>query len=127
MGVIATDSNKITFYYNSNSNVDKQTLAYVQDSLKKILTIDVSKTKVSDTQWAEIATKLNLTLADLVNKNHPDFTKNYNSDTILSEDDWIKVIQNNPDVIANAILVIEDKFYKIETPSQVRQLLGINS
>jgi len=127
MGVIATDSNKITFYYNSNSNVDKQTLAYVQDSLKKILTIDVSKTKVSDTQWAEIATKLNLTLADLVNKNHPDFTKNYNSDTVLSEDDWIKVIQNNPDVIANAILVIEDKFYKIETPSQVRQLLGTNS
>tara|TARA_R110002051_G_scaffold288826_1_gene351687 strand:+ start:320 stop:703 length:384 start_codon:yes stop_codon:yes gene_type:complete len=127
MGVIATDSNKITFYYNSNSNVDKQTLAYVQDSLKKILTIDVSKTKVSDTQWAEIATKLNLTLADLVNKNHPDFTKNYNSDTILSEDDWIKVIQNNPDVIANAILVIEYKFYKIETPSQVRQLLGTNS
>ena len=127
MGVIATDSNKITFYYNSNSNVDKQTLAYVQDSLKKILTIDVSKTKVSDTQWAEIATKLNLTLGDLVNKNHPDFTKNYNSDTVLSEDDWIKVIQNNPDVIANAILVIEDKFYKIETPSQVRQLLGTNS
>jgi len=127
MGVIATDSNKITFYYNSNSNVDKQTLAYVQDSLKKTLTIDVSKTKVSDTQWAEIATKLNLTLADLVNKNHPDFTKNYNSDTVLSEDDWIKVIQNNPDVIANAILVIEDKFYKIETPSQVRQLLGTNS
>ena len=127
MGVIATDSNKITFYYNSNSNVDKQSLAYVQDSLKKILTIDVTKTKVSDTQWAEIATKLNLTLADLVNKNHPDFTKNYNSDTILSEDDWIKVIQNNPDVIANAILVIEDKFYKIETPSQVRQLLGTNS
>lgn len=127
MGVIATDSNKITFYYNSNSKVDKQTLAYVQDSLKKILTIDVSKTKVSDTQWAEIATKLNLTLADLVNKNHPDFTKNYNSDTVLSEDDWIKVIQNNPDVIANAILVIEDKFYKIETPSQVRQLLGTNS
>ncbi|PIB32377.1 hypothetical protein BFP78_11085 [Gaetbulibacter sp. 5U11] len=127
MGVIATDSNKITFYYNSNSKVDKQTLAYVQDSLKKILTIDVSKTKVSDTQWAEIATKLNLTLADLVNKNHPDFTKNYNSDNVLSEDDWIKVIQNNPDVIANAILVIEDKFYKIETPSQVRQLLGTNS
>lgn len=127
MGVIATDSNKITFYYNSNSNVDKQTLAYVQDSLKKILTIDITKTKVSDTQWAEIATKLNLTLADLVNKNHPDFTKNYNSDTVLSEDDWIKVIQNNPDVIANAILVIEDKFYKIETPSQVRQLLGTNS
>ncbi len=127
MGVIATDSNKITFYYNSNSNVDKQSLAYVQDSLKKILTIDITKTKVSDTQWAEIATKLNLTLADLVNKNHPDFTKNYNSDTILSEDDWIKVIQNNPDVIANAILVIEDKFYKIETPSQVRQLLGTNS
>jgi len=127
MGVIATDSNKITFYYNSNSNVDKQSLAYVQDSLKKILTIDVSKTKISDTQWVEIATKLNLTLADLVNKNHPDFTKNYNSDTVLSEDDWIKVIQNNPDVIANAILVIEDKFYKIETPSQVRQLLGTNS
>ncbi|WP_028281668.1 arsenate reductase family protein [Olleya marilimosa] len=127
MGVIATDSNKITFYYNSNSNVDKQSLAYVQDSLKKILTIDITKTKVSDTQWAEIATKLNLTLADLVNKNHPDFTKNYNSDTVLSEDDWIKVIQNNPDVIANAILVIEDKFYKIETPSQVRQLLGTNS
>ena len=122
MGVIATNTNKNTFYYNSNSNVDKQTLAYIQDSVKKTLTIDISKTKVSDTQWIEIAAKLNIAVAELINKEHPDFTK-----AVLTDEDWIKVIQNNPEVLANSILVIEDKFYKIETPSQVRQLLGTNS
>ena len=127
MGVIATNTNKNTFYYNSNSNVDKQTLAYIQDSVKKTLTLDISKTKVSDTQWIEIAAKLNIAVAELINKEHPDFTKNYDNKAVLTDEDWIKVIQNNPEVLANSILVIEDKFYKIETPSQVRQLLGTNS
>ena len=126
MGVIATDSNKITFYYNSNSNVDKQTLIYIKDSLKKTLTIDISKTKVTDTQWIEIATKLDIAVAELINKEHPDFTKTYNSDIILSNQDWIKVIQSNPDVLAYSILIFEDAFYKISSPSQVNQIIGTN-
>jgi len=83
--------------------------------------------KVSDTQWIEIAAKLNIAVAELINKEHPDFTKNYDNKAVLTDEDWIKVIQNNPEVLANSILVIEDKFYKIETPSQVRQLLSTNS
>ncbi|WP_289046360.1 hypothetical protein [uncultured Olleya sp.] len=123
MGIIATNNNKTTFYYNSNSNLDKQTLAYVTDSLKKLSTIDFSKTKVADTQWIEICDKLNISVADLVNKQHPDYTNNYNSDNNLNNEDWLKVIQKSPQVVAFSILVIGDKFYKIENPSEARQYL----
>ena len=123
MGVIATNSNQITFYYNSNSSISKQALAYLQDSHKKILTIDISETKVTTTQWAEISTKLKTPAKDLINKAHPDYTKIYNSESDLSDQDWLKVIENNPEVVAFPILIVNNTFYKIDSPSLITQYL----
>ena len=68
MGIIATNKNQNILFYNSNNSIGKQCLAYTEDSKNDVLTIDVSKTKVADTQWVEICDKLNLKLEDLVNK-----------------------------------------------------------
>ena len=51
MGVISTDENEIKLFFNSDSSIGKQIQAYVSASERKILTIDISKTKVTGTQW----------------------------------------------------------------------------
>lgn len=127
MGIIATNKNQNILFYNSNNSIGKQCLAYTEDSKNDVLTIDVSKTKVADTQWVEICDKLNLKLEDLVNKEHPNFSNNFDKSTSLSSNDWLKVIQNNPEVIVTPILVVGETFYKIETPSNVRTYLSTTS
>ncbi len=62
--------------------------------------IDISKTKLTGTQWVEIADKLNIKINELVNQKHPDFVKIYGEQEVdLTQDHWLKVIEKHPKVI----------------------------
>ncbi|SFN74241.1 Arsenate reductase, glutaredoxin family [Bizionia echini] len=120
MGTIATDNGKVILYYNSENSLGQQAYAYVNASDRGILAIDISKTKVTGTQWAEIAANLNTNLSGLVNQEHPDFKNNYKTeDASLSNDDWIKVLQNHPSSLRCPILIDGKTFHFIETPSEI--------
>ena len=60
MGVIATNKNQNILIYSSDNSIGKQAIAYLEDSKNKVFTIDVTKTKVSGTQWLEIFQNLKL-------------------------------------------------------------------
>lgn len=68
MGVIARDDREFTLIYSHNTRVGKHALAYLQGIKEKLNAVDISKTKVSDTQWTEIAKALNCKVGDLVDK-----------------------------------------------------------
>lgn len=124
MGFIATDANKIILYYDSESSLGKQTHAYVMATEKEVLTIDISKTNVPGSHWAEMAEKLKLKIGDLIDREHPDFVQSYGNDKIdLDEDGWLKLLDKSPRVLAHPILFIGNSCYQVETPSQVAQYL----
>ena len=124
MGVIATNNRELNLYYNAESSIGMQTLAFVQASKKKVLAVDLSKTKVTGTQWAELADLLGIPIKDLINTEHPDFIKLYGKDNDLeSDDDWIKVLQKNPSVVTQPILVNGTKAMQVNTPSDVMVFL----
>ena len=78
----------------------------------------MSKTKLTGTQRIEIAEALQTPLSSLVNQNHPDFTQNYTEKGIhLSNEDWIKVLHKNPEVLKGSILIVDNAFHLIETPT----------
>ncbi|WP_156115559.1 arsenate reductase family protein [Psychroserpens sp. Hel_I_66] len=117
----------IKLYYSSESSVGKQSLGYVDASSKEILAIDVTKTNVTGTQWKDLATHLGVTIGDLIDKEHPAFVKNYDTDTSLDENGWIKVLNNNPEVLNYPIMILGEKHYQIENPSDIEKLLETNS
>ncbi len=124
MGVIATNNRELNLYYNAESSIGMQTLAFVQASKKKVLAVDLSKTKVTGTQWAELADLLGIPIKDLINTEHPDFIKLYGKDNDLkSDDDWIKVLQKNPSVVTQPVLVNGTKAMQVNTPSDVMVFL----
>lgn len=128
MGVIATNNRELNLYYNANSSIGMQTLAFVQASKKKVLAVDLSKTKVTGTQWAELADLLGIPIKDLINTEHPDFIKLYGKDNDLEgDDDWIKVLQKNPSVVTQPILVNGNKAMQVNTPSDVMVFLDEES
>ncbi len=124
MGVLAKDHRQITLYYHSDTSLGKQTLAYVSSSKMKIHSIDISQTKVTPTQWTEIAEGLHLKISDLVNTSHPDFTNVYGKDTLdLDVNGWLTVLEKTPKAIAFPILLKGDTYFKIENPSDIAEIL----
>ncbi|MDY7394969.1 hypothetical protein UMM65_06930 [Aureibaculum sp. 2210JD6-5] len=128
MGVISTDNRQIKLYYNSETSLGKQTLPYIEASEKQILAVDISKTNVTGTQWAEIADKLNLHISELVNQEHPDFVKIYgDKDVDLDENDWLKVIEKHPIVVNKPIVIYGNRFMQIKTPSDFAKYLDLEN
>ncbi|WP_233265900.1 arsenate reductase family protein [Formosa sp. L2A11] len=127
MGIIAEDKNQMTLIYNSETSVGKQTLAYANAADKTLAAIDISKTKVTGTQWADLATKLDLKIADLVDQEHTDFVKNFGDQAaLLSSEDWIKVLQNQPEVLKGCIIINRKESIVITNPSDLVKYLETN-
>lgn len=117
MGVISTDKNEIKLFFHSGSSIGKQIQAYVLASERKVLTIDISKTKVTGTQWTELAKGLELPISGLINKEHPDFTQYYDKNIDLDDEDWLKILDKNPQVLSTPIAIIGKSYVQLNSPS----------
>lgn len=128
MGVIATDKNKITLYYNSENTIGKQCYAYVQSSDKKVLGIDVSRTKVTGTQWSELADKLQIPIKKLIDVEHPDFINEFGADPInLEPNDWLKLIVKNPKLFHLPIFIFGENYYQLTSGADFKKYLDTES
>jgi arsenate reductase len=118
MGELATSDRQITLFYSSNSVRAKQTLAYAKAEGLPIEEIDILKTKLTGTQIVELADRLNMEVADLVNQEHPTYKSQFKPHN-YSTDDWIKMIRNNPEIMKQPIALRGDLTILVETPSDI--------
>ncbi|MDN3667367.1 arsenate reductase family protein [Algibacter miyuki] len=115
---------KITIYYHSENSIGKQTHAYVNASDKKLHAVDISKTKVTGSQWAELATELGKNISDLINKEHPDFIQNYGKDKqIMEQHDWLKILEKMPLLLKHPIIINGNDYIEIKSASEVVKYL----
>ncbi|WP_276167852.1 arsenate reductase family protein [Zobellia alginiliquefaciens] len=128
MGVISKDKKKITLYYNSETSEGKQTYAYVESADEDILAVDISKTKVTGTQWAEIAHNMNEPVGSLVNQEHPDFREKYGNKKVdLNEHDWLRILEKSPSTLAHPVVIKGDRFIPIKNPSDFVKFMDSDS
>jgi len=118
MGEIATSDRQITLFYNSNSIRAKQALAYAKAEGLPILEIDMLKTKLTGTQIAELADKLNINISDLINQEHPSYKSRFEHHN-FSDRDWIKMIQHNPEIMKQPIALRGNITILVETPTDI--------
>ena len=118
MSDIATSKRQITLFYSSKSDRAKKTLAFAKAEGLPILEIDILKTKLTGTQLAELAEKLHIQVADLVNQEHPSYSSKFESHN-FSTDDWIKMIQHNPEIMKQPIALRGDITILVETPTDI--------
>lgn len=128
MGVIAKDDNQITLFYNSQTTIGKQTLGYVESSEREVRTVDISKDKVTGTQWTELAAGVDRPISELVDQDHPDFKKAYGSEKVdLDEHDWLRVLEKSPSVLAYPLVIQGKRFLAIENPSDFAKFIEADS
>ena len=118
MGEIATSERQITLFYHSRSNRAKQTLAYARAEGLPILQIDILKTPLTGTQIAELVDRLGMEIKDLVNQEHPAYTKHFEHHD-FSEEDWIKMIKKNPQIMKQPIALRGKLTILVETPTDI--------
>lgn len=122
------DKKQITLYYSSQNSIGKQLNAYVESSGKDHLTIDISKTNVTGTQWAEIADGLNKNISELLNTEHPDFKEVYGEPSIdLDDDGWLKILNKNPSFLKNAIVIKGKDFIELTSASDFKHYMDPDS
>lgn len=125
MGVIARNDNQLTLIYSSNTRMGRWTLSYLEGIDKPFLAKDLAKTKVADTQWAEIADSLGVKIGDLVDRNALDIDINGTND--LDDNDWIKIIQKNDTVIAHPIAIMGEKVTQITNAPDIMEFFEVDS
>jgi arsenate reductase-like glutaredoxin family protein len=128
MGVIAKDDDQATLFYNSETSLGKQTLGYVESSERDIRTIDISKTEVTGTQWAELADGINIPIGELVDQDHPEFKEAYGSEEVnLDKHDWLRVLEKTPSVLAYPIAIQGKRYLAIKNPSDFTKFIEDDS
>lgn len=118
MGEIATSERQITLFYNSDSIRAKQTLVYAQAEGLAIQKRDMLTTPLTGTQIAEIAARLDMKIEELVNQEHPKYTAQFEPHE-FSDDDWIKMIRHNPEIMKQPIALRGDRTILVETPTDI--------
>lgn len=118
MGQIATSARMITLFYSSASERAKKTLAYAKAEGLPIDEVDILKIPLTGTQIAELASRLGVRIADLVNQEHPLYRKRFGPQD-LSEADWITVLRQNPELMKQPIALRGEITILVETPTDI--------
>jgi arsenate reductase-like glutaredoxin family protein len=123
MGVLARDDREFTLIYSHKSRVGKHALAYLQGVRDKLNAIDISQTKISDTQWTEIAEALNCKVGDLIDKRlvKVEDTSDYGTN------DWLKILQNNDEVLSHPIAINGNRTKQITQGPDVLKFFNVDS
>lgn len=125
MGVLAKNNRQFTYIYSSTSSIGKQGKGYAESLGDKVQMLDISKTKLGDTIWVELAEKMGKDLKDLFSLRNPDASDVAGSD--FSTEDWLKVLHKNPSILQNPILINGDNYLQITTPSKVLEFFSVDS
>ncbi|HLW33603.1 MAG TPA: hypothetical protein VKX40_15175 [Aequorivita sp.] len=124
-GVLARNDNQLTLIYSSNTRVGRHTMSYLAGIDGRYLAIDLAKTKVADTVWAEIAAALGVKIGDLVDKR--ELTLGSESTENFGSNDWLKIIQNNDFVISKPIAVKGNRTVQIDNPTEILEFFEVDS
>lgn len=125
MSVFASDGRQLTLIYNSRTSLGKQSLGYAESSGNKVHTIDISKTKIGDTAWVSIAEGLGKPLHKLLDKDLSELPEVDAS--VFDTNDWLKLLNKNPDMLQHPIAIKGKKYMQLVTPSEILKFFNADS
>jgi len=102
MGILATDKKQLIFIYSESSDIGNKALAYINAVDKPKRIININEEAISKTIWLEISAILDKDLSDLFDVNE---IKSKISKEDLSVGDWLKMINNNPQLLQQPIVI----------------------
>jgi arsenate reductase (glutaredoxin) len=117
--MIENEPRELTLIYHSEKTDDKKARGYVESlPTLAIKTLDLAKETITETQLAQIADKMELPIADLVDITYDERSNTKpNKEGIKAMDstELLTLIKHNPKLLATPIIILGDKAYKYGT------------
>ncbi len=97
---------EIKFIYNSKKKRDREAFGLIKALDKHVINeLDTSKNKMTETQLAELAEKLSVTIDDLFDPNTEEYSEKFKS---LSDEDKLLLINTDMSLLKTPIVVRSD-------------------
>lgn len=128
MKSIARDNRTLTLIYSSETRVGQRTRAQIAGLDDKVLQdIDISKQKLTGTQWAEIADGLNKPIKALVSMDEIEENLEIDDTSDYDENDYINILNHNPKAFVHPVVILGEKVTLIENPTEIQEFLEVDS
>ena len=126
MSILARDKKQLIYIFSSLSHLGKQVLGYVEGIDKKIEVIDITKQNLGDTIWIEIAENLGVDLSKIFTT-ESDYVSNIGDTNDFNTDDWLKIINKNPEILQKPIAIKGEEAMLISHRSDILKFFGVDS
>ena len=122
--IFANTDKEITVIYNSNEHIGRQILAYAQTENIPIHDVDLAHQKLTPTHWVGLASRMNIEVKELINIEDPDFAQKFGDVSELSEDDWLKLLVHNPDILRAPVVMKGEKIVMMTNSQDMLHFVG---
>ncbi len=122
MGVLSENERQLNLYYYPGHKLSKEALAYAESSDAKLNAVNIEKTKITGTQWVELAEMLGVKVTDFLEKDHPAFKEKFDKETEVGTEDAVKILQNNPELLVYPIATRGKKAIYVKMMTDILKL-----
>lgn len=112
---------EILLFYKPGRKKDKNTLNLAKQVSAHINDRDVTMDPPTETQITEIVQLLDRPISDLIDRESEPFKRQYEKSD-LTDDQWLKAITNEPDLLKTPIAFKGKRGIIVDTPSDVLDL-----
>ena len=113
----------LTVYHNPRCRKSRETLQLIQNTEEEFEVIEYLKDTPSEETLRKILSKLELPVDYMIRKNEPLFKEEFKGKQ-LSDEEWIKVLSENPSLIERPIVVKDGQAVTGRPPENVNRLLS---
>ena len=97
----------LKIYHNPRCSKSRETLQLINEANAEVEVVEYLKTPPTEEELREILTQLNLPVEYLIRKSEEVYKTEFKGKE-LSEDEWIKVLVDNPKLIERPIVLNEE-------------------
>lgn len=115
------NSRELYLIYNPDSELDSKALALAYSVNSVVHEIDVMSKTITPLLWKEILNLLHVGPSSLINNGHPDYNRLI-AGKDFSEDDYLEVLFQNPQLVKGPIGVLHDRAVLCDDPNDILRL-----
>ncbi|MEK6478009.1 hypothetical protein WJR50_10760 [Catalinimonas sp. 4WD22] len=112
---------EITLIYNFDKQGDREAIAYAKQIAQNVNEVDISKNPLTESQLAQLLTKLGVSVEKLIDVKSDIFKEKYEGKN-MEETEWLSVLKHDPHLMKTPIGILGDKSIIADLPSHILSL-----
>ncbi|WPP51065.1 arsenate reductase family protein [Catalinimonas niigatensis] len=112
---------EITLIYNFDKQGDREAVAYAKQIAQHVNEIDISKNPLTESQLAQLVTKLGVSMEKLIDVKSDVYKEEYEGKN-MEDAEWLGVLKRNPNLMKTPIGILGEKSIIADLPSHILSL-----